>query len=249
MVNAVNDSNLRRNPIVEASVNIRCTFSVPTDAVFGIVYQSMKQLKLNTLQVHQLPIASIPEQIRKSDPNLTDKPTHQIVCERGIVAIGTNIISIGLIPPYISWDNFDSFIDLILNNIYQEVIKGVTNISIRYLNFFKSNIFDHINLKIIFGQNKLSGPNTTFRTELPINDKFKEILQITNCIHLKNQTLHLDSNGSLIDITVFSTNVDSDFNQIKEDIGGLHDAIETSFFKLVSQDIKNHILKGIAYEY
>lgn len=88
------------------------------------------------------------------------------------------------------------------------IIKGITHVSLKYLNFFKLNIFEKINLTINFKNNKLL--THQLYSELKSLQKRKDcinVLQITNGVHIKNQALKLDDDGSLVDITIVSKNV------------------------------------------
>lgn len=67
-----------RNPIVEASVDMRCNYNMPSEAIVGIIYSILVKNNFSNLQVQTLPIFEIPEPIRNSDPNLKNSPTHKI---------------------------------------------------------------------------------------------------------------------------------------------------------------------------
>lgn len=50
------------------------------------------------------------------------------------------------------------------------------------------------------GINNICSGSTVFRTEIPCKENIIGVLQITNGVHVKNESLELDNDGSLIDI-------------------------------------------------
>jgi uncharacterized protein (TIGR04255 family) len=58
-------------PIVEAIIEIRFDASLPGDAIFGIIYNMLKDEYTN---LEKLPILELPDAIRTTDPNLMYSP-------------------------------------------------------------------------------------------------------------------------------------------------------------------------------
>lgn len=208
-------------PIVESTVELVCSFNIPNDVVLGVVYSRLKQ-EGKKIQIKNLPILQIPEAIRKSDVNLKNKPTHQLISSEGIILLGGNGISFGVSPKYQSWQSFRTFIMEYLSLIIEtSIIRETSQLSVKYLNFFKGNIFDSINLSMDFNGTAINYPSTIFKSEIP-SPPFVDLLQITNSVHIKNETLKLDDDGSLIDLTVLMKNVN---------IASLGDTIDKSHDK------------------
>ncbi len=236
----MNEFRLKNNPIVEASVDIYCTYGIPAEAVVGVVYQLLQGKCMKNINVVTLPISNLPEAMRKADPNLKNSPTHQITCDEGIVSIGQNVLSIGIIPPYKSWDIFKKFTNSVTNAIINgKLIKSVSNIDIRYLNFFKFNIYDKINLNISLSGEKIVGKSTIFRTELEKENNIVDVIQITGSIHLKNIQLQLDNDGSLIDLRIVKRSISE--NAIVSSLDEIHEEAEKLFFGLISSDLKKEL--------
>ncbi len=236
MVEKAYSYHLVNCPIVETTMDIYCTFQIPNDAVIGVIYNLLQQTEIGVLKLEKLPISNIPEEIRKSDPNLRNRPTHQIICNEGVILIGANSLSFGILPPYKSWEVSQAFIRKVLTFIKNApIIKGITHVSLKYLNFFKLNIFEKINLTINFKNNKITYPSTIFRTEIPAKRKdCINVLQITNGVHIKNQALKLDDDGSLVDITIVSKNVS--LVNIEAVIEDTHYEAKALFFDLLNAD-------------
>lgn len=236
-----------KNPIVETSVDIRCNYKLPSEALVGIIYSLLNESKsFQNLKVQGLPILKIPEQIRNSDINLKNSPTHKITTDSGIIAIGPRILSIGILPPYNSWKEFNNFVTTIIKEIEEaDIIKGLENISIRYLNFFNYNIFEKIKLNFSIDNDRIENPSTIFRTEIEKEGNIVNVIQITGNVHIENSLLKIDDDGSLIDIRVISKSVN--LQDLEQTLELIHKEVKDLFFKIISDDLGNK-LKDNNYE-
>ncbi len=221
-------------PIIEATIQINCTFAVNQDIVVGLIYSLLSKDDSNTLNIERLPILNLPEDIRRNDPNLKDKPWYKINCGQFFICIGLFGVSLGVNPPYDSWTSFKDFASKIFLELKGTVIKGISSIILKYLNFFVDvNIFEKINCQFILEGERITGVPTIFRTEIQ-EDKFVKILQIANGAHLVNNALGINADGSLLEINLFSNRVSIDnFNQI---IDEAHKQEKITFFNLLSKD-------------
>lgn len=231
-------------PIIETVIQINCTFTVDQDVVVGLIYSLLQdKTDASSLQIEKLPILNLPEEIRRADQNLRDKPWYKINCGDHFIMIGLFGIALGITPPYKGWNLFKSFSVKVFNILRDHVIKDVSAISLKYLDFFSNvNIFEKINCDFRLNGMQITAIPTIFRTELP-DGNFIKIIQITNGVHLYNQTLGIDSDGSLIEINLFTRNVSVEkFDQITNEA---HLIQKESFFELLSEDF----LKTFKVEY
>lgn len=225
-------------PIIEAIIQINCTFAVDQDVVVGLIYSLLKGKDGNhELTVERLPILNLPEDIRRSDPNLKDKPWFKINYGEYFILIGLFGVAFGVNPPYDQWASFKAFSIQVFSDLKGNVIKGVSAVTLKYLDFFSNvNIFEKINCKLSLVGKQITAIPTIFRTEI-IEDKFVKIFQITNGAHLHNSALKIDDDGSLIEISLFTKNVSLDnFNQV---IDSAHSYQKKSFFELLSDEYLN----------
>ncbi len=222
------------NPIIDTGLEMSVSYKVPSEVIVGILFNYLHQMDEN-VGLQKLPVSNIPEEIRKVDPNLKDKPTHQLTSKNGIVQLGDGVLCVGGVMPYITWANFENFIKqiiefLLVNNFVQNV--GL--VKLRYLNFFKENIFNSINLSIkMDGMDALCDGSTIFRTEIPCDKGIFGVLQITNGVHVKNASLGLDDDGSLIDIQTVCKQVA--MGNLSDIVTQLHEQVETLFNKLTKK--------------
>lgn len=223
------------NPIIDTGLEMTVSYSVPSDAIVGILFNSLRQ-KDEHVGLQKLPVANIPDDIRRMDPNLKDKPTHQISCQDGFVQIGENVLCIGGVMPYVSWNIFYGFVADIVGFLSEHsLISIVGPIKLRYLNFYTENIFKTINLNISMnGVEGLCNGSTVFRTEIPCEGKVTGILQITNGVHVRNESLNLDDDGSLIDIQAVMNQ--SSVENLSVALDNLHEHIKSLFEKLTRKD-------------
>ena len=221
-------------PIIEATIQINCTFAVNQDIVVGLIYSLLSKDEGNILNIERLPILNLPEDIRRADPNLKDKPWYKINCGQFFICIGLYGVSLGVNPPYESWKSFKDFASKIFLELKGAVIKGISSINLKYLNFFVDiNIFEKINCQFILKGERITAVPSIFRTELQ-EDKFVKILQIANGAHLVNKALKIDADGSILEINLFSNRVSIDnFNQI---IDEAHKQEKITFFDLLSKE-------------
>ena len=224
-------------PIIEAVVQVTCTCLVDQDVVVGMVNSLLQKDGNNSLQIERLPILNLPEEIRRVDVNLRDKPWYKVNCGEYFILIGLFGVALGVNPPYKGWDAFKKFAVKIFDMLSGNVIKEVSAVALKYLDFFSEvNIFEKINCTFCMSGVAITAVPTIFRTELPEGD-FVKIIQITNGVHLQNQTLGIDSDGSLIEINLFTKDVSvENFGQVIEEA---HSRQKIDFFSLLSDDYLN----------
>lgn len=218
-------------PIVDAIIEIRFSTNIHPSAVFGVIYNEFKD-KYPT--VEKLPILDIPEQIREKDINLIFKPYYTLKNGNNLIQVGPRVLSINQPDIYKGWDNYSATIYEVLGEVKKlDIIKSINRLGIRYTNFFRGiDIFEKINLKILFGDNQLLGDPTFIRIELPDED-FSNLLQIANKANYskKEKTSVI---GSIIDIdTVLDKNLNSFFRDTKKIIEKGHLIEKKLFFELL----------------
>lgn len=223
------------NPIIDAGLELSVSYHVPSDVIVGNLFNFLHQ-KDENVGLQKLPVSNIPDEIRRMDPNLKDKPTHQLSCKYGFVQIGENVLCVGGMTPYVSWAEFYKFITEVIAFLSENaLVLKVEFVKLRYLNFFKENIFKAINLSITMeGVDALCEGSTIFRTEIPCGDGVLGVLQITNGVHVKNVSLGLDDDGSLIDIQTISKQ--ASMESLPTIIDQLHQEVEKLFSNLTKKE-------------
>ncbi len=225
-------------PIVDSVVELRFSTTIFPNAVFGIIFNSLKD---QFPQVDKLPILQLPEQLRDSDPNFKHKAHYKITSKNGYsVQIGPEVVVIGSPKPYPGWQKFSEVIYLVIESIIDlGVIDSVFRLGIRYINFFENNIFDKVRFEISILDIVLDPKNTVIRTEIE-KDGFLNTLQIAN-----NATQVIDNQkkiGSIIDIDTFKEYGNKEFlDNYKDSIEAGHLIEKDVFFNLLKPDFLNSL--------
>lgn len=224
----------KENPIIDAGLEISVSYAFPSDAIVGIIYNFLHQ-KDADVELHKLPVSNIPDEIRKMDANLKDKPTHQLTCKEGFIQVGENVLCIGGAMPYSSWGQFKKFISDTVELLRSNSLLGKVKFAkLRYLNFYQDNVFERISLNISMPDvENICGGSAAFRAEIPFDNNIIGVLQITNGVHVKNVSIDLDDDGSLIELQMIAKEVRLD--ELSDIIQNLHDKVESLFIKLTNR--------------
>jgi uncharacterized protein (TIGR04255 family) len=227
---------------VEAIVELRFSSAVLPDAVFGIIYQEFG--KDFSEKVEKLPILQLPEQIRAIDPNLMYQPHYKLVAGNLLFQIGPRVTSLSNLKEYMGWDNFArKLTEFFLRLQKLQVVKAVERLGIRYINLFKDDVYNNINLRILMNDEPLRTVRTTLRAEIE-DDGFTTTLQIANPATLKMQSQAMV--GSVIDIDVTRQVFETDF------FGNMESILEKGHYiekKLFFSLLKMEFLSTLNPEY
>ncbi|OGP14016.1 MAG: hypothetical protein A2052_06255 [Deltaproteobacteria bacterium GWA2_54_12] len=227
-------------PIDDAAIELRFDAAIPYDAIFGLVYNSLKD---KYPEVEKLPILQVPEDIRIKDPNLIYKPYYAMKNDNLQCLIGPRTIAVSHVQnEYLGWDKFLPSVLEIFKIVEQlKIVKRVEKLGMRYVNFFNFNIYEKINLNIHMGDRRLADYPTYFRTEMK-SGKYTSALQVANnATHTAKKMT-----GSIIDIDVTLEDFGEDFFERKQSIlNEAHLKEKELFFEL----LKPEFIKTLNPEY
>lgn len=215
-------------PIIEALLEVRFSSKINTNAVFGVIYNVLQN---DFPRVETLPILQLPDNVRANDPNLKYKPYYKILNDNFVTQIGPDVITISSFPNYKGWEVFSKLIFDVLAKVESTNIVGLIHrLGIRYINFFESNIFNNIDLKVSMKGNAIAYKNTVIRTEIE-QKTFISTLQIANNVNLNGKS------GSIIDIDAYTDqNLEYFLTNKEEVINSGHLNEKTLFFSLLNPD-------------
>lgn len=223
-------------PIIEAIVQLRFIPAVLPDAVFGIIYQEFE--KDFPGKVEKLPILQLPEPIRAVDPNLIHQPYYKLSAGNLVFQIGPRVTSLSNLKEYMGWENLAAKLKELFSRLQKlRVVKAVEGLRFRYVNLFKDDVYNNINLRILMNDQPLRTLRKTLRAELDDNG-FITILQIANpaTVKIKNQS----TKGSVIDIDVTHPAFETDFFEDMENIlEKAHNIEKKLFFSLLKTEFLN----------
>lgn len=219
-------------PIVEAVIELRFTPAVPSDAVFGVLYNSLKDYYG---KLESLPILQLPEALRIKDPNLIYRPTHKLSNSNFVLQLGPKVIVLSNINEYAGWEAFFVKINELINILKKsKVISESELLILRYIDFFEKNIYDNLNLQITLSGSPLISLSKNINAEIQDNN-YIHILKIANkaVIDMGHKKLI----GSVIDIsTQLNLNNILFFANQNGILNEMHNKQKELFFKLLKED-------------
>jgi hypothetical protein len=229
-------------PIAEAVIGINFESNVPSEAVFGIIYGKLGGGY--DPKVESLPILQIPHAIRKQDPLLRDQPYYKLKSGDFILQIGPRVLLFASTIKYVGWKEFSDRMEKIIDSISEiGIIKNVSRLGIRYINFFDFDIYDKINLKLLMGDKPFIAEQVTLRSKIEIED-YTSTLQIVNKSDMMISGKKVF--GSVIDIDTSIVKKDGILlKDIKKLMFKGHDEEKKLFFSL----LKNDYLQSLNPEY
>lgn len=221
--------SLEKCPIIDALVEIRFLPKYDDVVIPGLLYPHIAD-RYGTFQ--KLPIADIPENLRKSDPNLSFKPIYKFSNDSFVVQVGPDVLTISSFPNYSGWDDFSEEIKFVLSKMIDlKLFDKVIQLGFRYINFFESDIFEKVKVEINIDGGFDYLKKTTLRTN--------HIEDVFNCsLHISSDVIFNDSqNGSIIDIELVTNQeleklLYNDFSLIEK----AHNIEKKMFFSLLKKD-------------
>jgi len=231
---------LEHDTIIEAIFELRFETDLPSEAVFGMIYQIIFNI-FGDLKYSQLPFSQLPEEIRNNDPQFRYQAFHRLLKDNLCFGVGARVISFSVLRNYIGWSEWRPKIIEIIDKLSEgQIIKSINRMSLRYLNFIERDIFPFINAEIKLIDETTNPSATALRSEI-IEDEYLKIIQIANKVSLTN---NINPIGSLIDIeivsnkkiskVIFKDNFDSKLEQS-------HKLAKRLFFDILKKDFLNEL--------
>lgn len=221
-------------PVNQSVVEIRFDSSLPSDAVFGVVYNKLKDIYK---EAEQLPILQIPEAVRNSDSNLLHKPHYKLSKDFYALQIGPKVMSLAVIDGnYTTWENFYGEIKNVFESIQEiDFISRVNRVGLRYMNLFADDIWEKVNISVKIIENDITEEEIFLRTVLDRED-YKILLQAGNQLNLEEND-KVVGRASVIDIDTFILGENIDFFKNMSDImNKAHEIEKEIFFGLLKDD-------------
>lgn len=228
--------HLRRCPIVDSICEIRFESSFPSEIVTGMIVGALGSIT----EIEGLPVLQIPEAIRNIDEQLKFAPHYKAKIGEITLQFGGGVIAISSPIPYIGWIAFKPKIEEVLDKlISNKLIKNITRVARRTVNFFPDDILEH----------------STFKVHTPIEQEKKQYhytdhycdgdnMMIRTTI--ANKAVYQISEGSVIDIDAFiELNNEPQLENIMEAIEKTHQESKKVFFTLLTPDF----IKSMEPEY
>lgn len=225
---------LKKCPIVDVVVEIRFNAKIDSNAVFGVLYNSLNKKYQGPVTQIQLPppLMPIPQ-------NGSFIPFFNITNKDHTIKIGPNVLIIGIAFPYMGWTKFSAISEEILKiALGTGIIGDVLRLGLRYRNFFEGDITDNLTFSLSNFRHKPK--NLNIRIEVD-EDNVHSVMQYANNAVLENKANQIKKLGSIVDIDSYRT-YSSALNfkaNLKKELNMVHDAEKNVFFSLLKENFLN----------
>jgi uncharacterized protein (TIGR04255 family) len=212
-------------PIIDAVIEIRFTPNIDHNAVFGLLYNAIKNDFPGKVEPQTLTT------IEHGKNEITTSQIFKLTNEKYVIQIGHNVLSISSYPRYTGWSDFyDETINYLQKIDEVGIISEINRLGMRYINFFENDIFTKIKINATLDNKEIDYKNTQIKTEIS-HDNFTSNLLIANNIEVQNKT------GSIIDIDTYRMHSLEGFFKKKEQIlKEIHDNEKELFFSLLKDE-------------
>lgn len=221
-------------PIIDANVEVRFSTEFDSEAVFGLIYNLLKD---DFPTVEKLPLLQIPEAIRNQDPKLQQKPTHKFLNDSFLVQVGPRSLSVGIGEgrSYPGWSILSGQIEKVFDGIDGLGIGlQIQRLGLRYIDLFESNIFENIVLKVSLDGQPTGAERQLVRLEFSDSD-LRYTCQITNGVQVTRGTENLT--GSVIDTDVYAEgSLGEQLMKVIPLLNRGHELSKIQFFSLLSPE-------------
>lgn len=160
---------LGTQPLVESLIEVRIGSArepMP-DVVPGLVFSKLAD-RFNRTEV--LPLASLPRDLRESNPLLKFQAYHRLLGDKFVLSVGDRVIALSRLAPYGGWDDFKgTIVDLLTVLEDSELVEQVVRYSMKSLNIIPAMTerqLDMIELTARLNDEPLPDHGFTLRTEL-----------------------------------------------------------------------------------
>jgi len=223
-------------PILEAVVELRFSTSLFSEAIFGLMYDKVKD---DYKKFEKLPILQLPEAVRENDPNLKYQPHYKLMSDDYMLQIGTHVIS--LVHPmnsqkiYKGWGEFSKEAKTVFQKAYKLGVLGtVERLGVRYINFFDGDVFGDLTCSF---EGPFKAKNRMMGVELQ-EGPFKVVLQIASNANVQRAGETGIRMGSVLDIDVqyakkIAIDTKGDLTKIMTEG---HELAKKTFFSLLKEE-------------
>ncbi len=134
-------------PIVEAIFEIRFTTIEPWRTLPGLLHERIRE---RYPEQRDLPLAQIPEEIRRQEPTLAHLPLMQFLGADFLVQLGPSVLSlVTKLNAYPGWTIIQEQLRWLLERVQNAgFIQEAGRLGVRYIDFFKEDIFSKLSLGV-----------------------------------------------------------------------------------------------------
>ena len=236
---------LKNSPLVETICEIRFNTNIPSEAIIGVVFQSVSSL-LNDPKIVNLPLSQMPIEVRSNIPDIDYQQLYQIKSDNFVIGVGAKVVTFSQRKPYTGWSIYSKFIlDAINKLISCNLFDEITRVGLRYINILDDSLLKVSNFKLSYSGKEVTNETTSMtRLEERINDSLILVFNLNNNI-LVGVNQQKPKKASMIDIDVIqeiSIPLIKDNGQVLvSSFNKLHDMVNQRFFDLLNDSFLNSL--------
>ncbi len=221
-------------PIVEAILEIRFVTQESWATLPGLLFARIRD---RYPEQKTLPLAQIPEEMRRREPAFTYQPLIQFL-SRGdfLIQFGPRVVSlVAKSKEYPGWPALEDETRWLMSQLQQTgFVSEGERLGVRYINFFNFDVFEKLQLEVCAGEKCLAGNElsvTTVLTRPPLTSR----LLVANSAILG--TDDGARHGSILDVDVWVGPADFDlFQNGLAKFNEAHEFEKQIFFGLLKPD-------------
>ncbi|HUX54725.1 MAG TPA: TIGR04255 family protein [Williamwhitmania sp.] len=236
---------LKKEPLIDAIFEMRFDSVSPVLLILpGILFRELGGEKT----IEALPIAQLPPEIRRADPNLKYSPLHRLDWGLFFVNIGDFSLSVSCKYPYPGWNAFKpAIIEVMRVLLESKLTKTIERYSLKYIDVIPFS--DHrlsvsmVNLEVMIAGHKLEKEPFSIQVEIPKNG-MKNIVQIVSSAKATLYT-GVIKEGLVVDVdTVANQNgvsMNALFDRFPDLLDAIHQTNKEVFFDCITKPTLNSL--------
>jgi uncharacterized protein (TIGR04255 family) len=220
-------------PIVEAVFEVRFTTTEPWRTLPGLLHEKIRE---RYPEQRDLPLAQIPDEIRRQEPTLANLPLMQFLGADFLVQLGPSVINLITKPnAYPGWARIQEQLRWLVEKVQEAgFIREAGRLGVRYIDFFEDDIFSKLALEVVVAAQPLRGSELRVATVLR-RGAFTARLLVTNSAILG--TVTEAKRGSVLDLDVWLGPLDFElFVNGMDKFSEAHLMVKQCFFGLAKAD-------------
>ena len=230
-------------PILEAVFEARFVSPQPWATMPGLLFA---QIREKYPEQKTLPVAQLPEELRRQDPALMILPQIQFLSNNFLIQLGPRVVSLVTKPnAYPGWSAIAAELEWLVERLRTAGFIGETErLGARYIDFFAEDVFSVLRFGLQVNEQPLLGTQTDITTILR-RGHLSVRLHATNGAIVA--TKDGPASGSILDIDAWFGSLDADlFGNGLARFAETHHAIKGMFFGLIKPEMLSKL--NPAYE-
>jgi len=242
-------SKIEMNVLLNATIEVRFDSNIYAEMIVWPLYEKIKK---EYEKPQMFPVAQIPQDVRKQNPNFNSVLLYAINGKNNIsIGCGDGILNITLLNfSYDTWDKlFEQF--KIIYGLLEDTIPNIKRVGVRYINVINKEYVnpDNFTFNFIVRDKTLLNMPLMSVFEFDIDEK-KAKVNISNKVqykYLEKGEQKTQDNALVIDIDVIDEK-DISNRELGEATKDCHTSLKKIFFGLCSQKFINDELHPISNE-